>query len=242
MWAWCPNVLFQTPRVWGRYHPQQCYRSPQLSDPTRVGKIDATERTGGEVIFRPHACGEDWLKLLDLRVQAFQTPRVWGRCHQHAERLRLALFRPHACGEDPNSLSCPQCGHFRPHACGEDVFSAIRFILHTFQTPRVWGRSQGRVGIRSGRLSDPTRVGKIILTTTQLRETHFRPHACGEDFYRISISDCKKLSDPTRVGKITITEQLYVMLRFRPHACGEDHLPNIFRTPLKFQTPRVWGR
>ncbi len=111
---------FQTPRVWGRSPQVQSQIVPQLSDPTRVGKIasEVFNKTG--VVFRPHACGEDayWQEV--IHQQDFQTPRVWGRCELPSLQECKRLSDPTPVGWMTWTERCDVWRCFRPHACGVD--------------------------------------------------------------------------------------------------------------------------
>ncbi len=155
------RLVFQTPRVWGRYFAGSAFIAASISDPTRVGKILMCKSDNWLFNFRPHACGEDrYLRNQQVWVE-FQTPRVWGRYFRQTIYITMMFFRPHACGEDRGYGNLPSLEElsdptrvgkipraswdgcfksFRPHACGEDLKCQPIFLLTIFQTPRVWGR------------------------------------------------------------------------------------------------------
>ncbi len=118
----------------------------------------------------------------------------------------------------------------------------VSSISIAFQTPRVWGGSNGKNSRHRRILSDPTRVGWMLCVNQRSNWgkfqtprvwggcsalcrlaplSSFRPHACGVD--------CRSLTSKERT------------VSFRPHACGVDGLSKIKNLKVAFQTPRVWG-
>ena len=136
------SLRFQTPRVWGRW----C--------------LHGTCQT--RIFFRPHACGEDVVRMVNSPINVFQTPRVWGRYKTAICDTTYNVFQTPRVWGRSRALCVRGIGScFRPHACGEDAVIAeivkrlvvsdptrvgkiptieIVFGGWLFQTPRVWGR------------------------------------------------------------------------------------------------------
>ncbi len=70
-----------------------------ISDPTRVGKIQATDELVDHKRFRPHACGEDPPTNVQKLHVLFQTPRVWGRFRRNPPDRVACLSDPTRVGK-----------------------------------------------------------------------------------------------------------------------------------------------
>ncbi len=94
-------------------------------------------------------------------------------------------------------------------------------VARTFQTPRLWGRSEReRLQDELDGFQTPRLWGGCVQASGEAR---------------------RRLSDPTPVGWINQPTPSDVSTDFRPHACGVDNIEMTHLVLTRFQTPRLWG-
>ena len=83
--------------MWGRLVFISCAEYRQGNTPTHVGKTINQSQSRLRQKKHPHACGEDYPRLVENRLKAETPPRMWGR-------LAELFGREHKNGNTPTHV------------------------------------------------------------------------------------------------------------------------------------------
>ncbi len=210
----------------------------------------------------PHACGENvWLTVGSL-ISRGSPPRLWGKPFERQRDPLIVRFTPTPVGKTPVARLNPSRRSVHPHACGENDPGCRTRNRTKGSPPRLWGKPESPVALRTVYRFTPTPVGKTAPENFFARLRAVHPHACGENI-PLPIASSRSSGSPPRLwGKLPLGIGFCVLRRFtptpvgkthvhvgraaagrvHPHACGE----NILRAPIGVfrsgSPPRLWGK
>mgnify|MGYP001230963690 CR=1 FL=1 len=173
----------------------------------------------------------------------------------------ILAVHPHACGEHAR----PQAGIGRaavhPHACGEHKMANHDGALNNGSSPRMWGTPQCHPQRIIRARFIPTHVGNTKFRCPYSQSVTVHPHACGEHWFPLWITDDASGSSPrmwgthlgrhlvlyifrfipTHVGNTAPKDERMPPSPVHPHACGEHSRawPRVWRSGGS--SPRMWG-
>ena len=198
----CARVSFggSSPRPWGtrRHGPGQARRRRFI--PTPVGNTARCCRCCLRMTVHPHARGEHWAEMCEVKDLFGSSPRPWGT-HQFVDRReRPRRFIPTPVGNTTSRSTRPARRSVHPHARGEHHTASFSGSPYSGSSPRPWGTPPPDQGGDPRRRFIPTPVGNTPAPIGADGMGAVHPHARGEHRRNEKLPSCSFGSSPRPWG------------------------------------------